>query len=141
MGPRLDSSFEQSSLLLSKLKHVPKPSIQGSPFPRLNHHMLKCPDLSAQDTSSHREKHRGPQQEPNFGPPSVLRPCWNNESYCFTLISICMSISSQLVRTWNALLCPGAGYVAPEEFSRVKQLRVTPQSQTDVRHHQVKIIK
>lgn len=47
-GPRLDSLFEQSRLLLSKLKHVPKPSFQGSPSSRLNHRMLKRPDLSAQ---------------------------------------------------------------------------------------------
>lgn len=56
MGPRLDSLFEQSRLILSKLKCIPKPSFQGSPSSRLNHRMLRCPDLSAQ-------RHQLPQGE------------------------------------------------------------------------------
>lgn len=55
-GARPDSLFEQSRLLLSKLKHIPKRPFQGSPSSRLNHHMLKCPDLSAQ-------RHQLPQGE------------------------------------------------------------------------------
>jgi len=31
------------------------------------------------NSSSHREKHWGPQQGPNLGPSSNLRPCWNDE--------------------------------------------------------------
>lgn len=53
--PRLDSLFEQSRLL-SKLKHTSKPALEGSLSSMLNHHMLKCSDLSAQ-------RHQLPQGE------------------------------------------------------------------------------
>lgn len=55
-GSKLNSLSEQSRLLFSKFKHAPKPYFQASPSSKLNHHMLKCPDLSAQ-------RHKLPQRE------------------------------------------------------------------------------
>lgn len=130
-GPRLDSLSEQSRGLLSKLKHITKPSFQGSPSSRPNHRMLKCLDPSA-PTGRNTKVHNRDQTSD----PPLLRLCWNGKSNFFALTFVCMRPRSQLVRTGNPPLCPGAGCMAPTELSRTKWLRGTPQSQTDGRHHQ-----